>query len=131
MTNKNKQFKAHLIKYRQADMVEPIWFWVNPSTGTTLSPKFATQEEAEQWFDDVIKIHNETYDLMNRIKNGRFYTVKGKVDIGDVISSKKANDCPFEVHLDDDILIIEVLATSIVDARSRVEEYYEILEWIE
>ena len=127
----NKKFKAHLIKYRQADMAEPVWFWVNPSTGSTLSPKFETQEDAEKWFDDVITIHNETYNLMDRIKNGKFYTLKGKVDIGDTISSKKANDCPFEVHLDDDILIIEVLATSIADARSRVEEYYEILEWIE
>jgi hypothetical protein len=130
-TSKKKQFKAHLIKYRQADMVDPIWFWVNPSTGATLSPEFVSQQEAEQWFDDVVNIHNQTYTLIERVMKGKFYTLRGKVDVGDIISSKKANDCPFEVHLDDDILIIEVLGTSIDDAKTRVEEYYEILEWID
>lgn len=131
MTLKKKQFKAHLIKYRHADMPEAVWFWVNPSSGATLSPQFNTQHEAEKWFDDVVSIHNETYNLLDRVKNGHFYTVRGKVDLGDVISSRKANDCPFTMHLDDDILIIEVLATSLEDARERVEEYFEILEWID
>lgn len=129
--NKKKQFKAHLIKYRQSDMIEPVWFWINPSTGSTLSPHFKTLEEAEQWFDTIIESHNQTYFLLERISKGKFYTVKGKIDIGDTISSKKANECPFEIHLDDDILIVEVLGTSIVDARARVEEYFEILEWVE
>jgi hypothetical protein len=131
MTTKKKQFKAHLIKYRQAEMKEPVWFWINPSSGATLSPEFKTQPEAEKWFDDVVSIHNETYDLLDRIKNGQFYTVCGKVDIGDVISSKKANDCPFTLHLDGDILIVEVLATSKDNAKERVSEFFEILEWID
>lgn len=131
MTFKKKQFKAHLIKYRQTDMPEAVWFWVNPSSGATLSPEFNTQQEAERWFDDVVSIHNETYNLLDRVKNGKFYTVRGKVDLGDVISSKKANDCPFTIFLDDDILIVEVLATSMADAKGRVEEYFEILEWVE
>lgn len=130
MTIKKKQFKAHLIKYRQADMRDPVWFWVNPSSGATLSPEFSTQEEAEKWFDDVVEIHNETASLLNRVKNGKFYTVYGKVDIGDVISSKKANDCPFTMHLEDDILVVEVLATSVQDAKDRVMEYFEIIEWM-
>lgn len=131
MSIKKKQFKAHLIKYRQADMKEPVWFWINPSSGATLSPQFETQPEAEKWFDDVVEVHNETYNLLDRIKNGKFYTVHGKVDVGDLISSKKANDCPFTLHLEDDILTVEVLATSMVDARERVREYFEILEWFE
>lgn len=112
-------------------MEEPIWFWINPTSGTSLSPEFKTQEEAEKWFDDVVTIHNETYELLDRVKNGKFYTVRGKVDVGDVISSKTANDCPFTLHLEDDILIVEVLATSISDARTRVSKFFEILEWIE
>lgn len=131
MNIKKKQFKAHLIKYRQADMKEAVWFWINPSSGATLSPEFTTQEEAEKWFDDVVEVHNQTYNLLDRIKNGRFYTVVGKVDIGDLISSKKANDCPFTMHLEDDILTLEVLATSFEDAKARVKEYIEILEWLE
>ena len=88
-------------------------------------------KEAEKWYDDVISIHTETYDFLDRIKNGTFYTVKGKVDIGGLISSKKANECPFTMQLEDDILELEILATSHTHARKRAEEYFEILEWID
>jgi hypothetical protein len=131
MTLQKKQFKAALIKYRQTDMEEPVWFWINPSSGTKLSPEFDTQKDAEKWFDSVVDIHNETYDFLDRVKNGKFYTVNGRVDVGDAISSKKANECPFTMHLEDDILSLEVLATSFEHAKERVEEYFEILEWID
>jgi hypothetical protein len=131
MTLQRKQFKAALIKYRQTDMKDPVWFWVNPSSGTELSPRFETQQQAEKWFDAVVSIHTETYDVLDRVKNGKFYTVNGRVDIGDTISSKKGNECPFTMHLEDDILSLEVLATSFEHAKERVEEYFEILEWID
>jgi hypothetical protein len=131
MTVQKKQFKAALIKYRQADMENAVWFWVNPGSGAQLSPKFETQKEAEIWFDSVVSIHNETYDLLDRIKNGKMYTLKGRIDIGDAISSKKANECPFTMHLEDDILSLEVLANSFEHAKERVEEYFEILEWVD
>jgi hypothetical protein len=131
MTVQKKQFKAALIKYRHTSMGEAVWFWINPNSGASLSPKFETQKEAEDWFDSVVDIHNETYDFLNRIKNGKFYTLKGRVDIGDVISSKKANDCPFTMHLENDILELEILATSFEHAKERAEEYFEILEWID
>lgn len=130
MTQK-KQFKAALIKYRKSDMEKTIWFWINPASGTTLSPHFDSQEEAEDWYDSVITIHTETYDFLDRVKNGTFYTIKGKVDVGDLISSKKANECPFTMDLEDDILEIEVLANSYEHAKKRAEEYFEILEWID
>jgi len=129
MTTKNKQFKASLIKYRSADMKDAIWFWVNPNTGTTISPDFEKQEDAEKWFDTVIVVHKETYNLMSRCMSGKFFIVKGKVDVGDLVSSKKANDCPFDMHLNDDIIAVEVLALDEEDAKARVEEYIEILEW--
>ena len=131
MTVQKKQFKAALIKYRQANMENAVWFWINPGSGAALSPEFETQEEAEVWFEGVVSVHEETYDFLDRIKNGRFYKVKGRIDVGDVISSKKANDCPFTMHLEDDILSLEVLATSFEHAKERVEEYFEILEWID
>lgn len=131
MTVQKKQFKAALIKYRHASMEEAVWFWINPSSGSPLSPKFESQQEAEVWYESVVSIHEETYDFLDRIKNGKFYTLKGRVDIGDVISSKKANDCPFTMHLEDDILELEVLATSFEHAKKRAEEYFEILEWID
>lgn len=112
-------------------MEEPIWFWINPSSGSTLSPKFATQSEAENWYDTIITTHEESYNLLTRLKSGKFYRVFGRVDLGDVISSKKANECPFTLYLEDDILEVEVLAVDIEDARNRVSEYFEILEWID
>ena len=131
MTTQKKQFKAALIKYRKADMEKTIWFWINPASGTTLSPHFDSQEDAEDWYDSVITIHTETYDFLDRVKNGTFYTIKGKVDVGDLISSKKANECPFTMDLEDDILELEILATSYEHAKKRAEEYFEILEWID
>lgn len=131
MTTQKKQFKAALIKYRRADMEDVVWFWINPTSGSTLSPHFNSQKEAEKWYDDVITIHTETYDFLDRVKNGTFYTVKGKVDVGDLVSSKKANECPFTMDLEDDILELEVLATSYEHAKKRAEEYFEILEWID
>ena len=127
----NKKFEAHLIKYRQTDMKNPVCFWINPSSGSTLSPKFATQGEAENWYDTIIETHEQSYNLLTRLKNGKFYRVFGRVDLGDVISSKKANECPFTLYLEDDILEVEVLAIDIEDARNRVSEYFEILEWID
>jgi hypothetical protein len=130
MTTKKQQFKASLIKYRQAEMKSPIWFWVNPATGSTLSPEFTKQEDAEKWFDDVIKAHQETYNVLQRCMSGNFFFIRGKVDVGDVISSKKANECPFDMHLEDDIIAFEVLGLDEDDAKARVEEYFEILEWL-
>jgi hypothetical protein len=131
MTQKKKSFVANLIKYRQADMKDPIWFWINPSTGTIISDEFTTSEAAEKWFDDVLYIHNETYDLIERSMKGKFFKVKGKVDVGDVISSKKANECPFTMHLEDDIMEFDLLAKDVEDAKKRVSEFFEILEWYE
>jgi hypothetical protein len=131
MTTQKKQFKAALIKYRNTDMKDVVWFWINPASGTPLSPQFKSQEEAEEWYDGVISIHTETYDLLDRIKNGTFYTIKGRIDVGDLISSKKANECPFTMDLEDDILELQILATSQEHAKKRAEEFFEILEWID
>jgi hypothetical protein len=62
---------------------------------------------------------------------GSFHTLRAKVDIGDLVSSTKVNDCPFDIHLEDDILVVNVLGLDILDARNRVEDFIEILEWIE
>ena len=131
MTTKKKQFKAHLIKYRQTDGSKTLWFWVNPDSGNTISPYFQSQDSAEKWFDDLLIIHNETYDLIDRVKNGFFYTIKGRVDVGEVISSMSAADCPFTIHLEDDIIEAQVLAVSKADAKKRIENYFEILKWID
>lgn len=131
MSIKKQQIKANLIKYRNNDMKDPIWFWVNTNSGSLISPKFGSQDEAEKWFDSVVDIHNEASDLIDRVKNGKFYDLKGRIDIGDLISSKKANLCPYDLHLDDDILEVKVLATTLDDARERVTNFFEILEWID
>lgn len=131
MSIKKQQIKAHLIKYREANMADPIWFWVNPNSNATISPKFGSQEEAEIWFDSVVEIHNEATDLLDRVMNGKFYNLKGRIDIGDLISSKKANSCPYDLHLEDDILETRVLALSLNDAKKRVLDFFEVLEWIE
>lgn len=131
MTTNKKQFKAHLIKYRKPDSSKMLWFWINPNSGTIISPYFSSMEAAERWFDDFLIIHNETYDLIDRVKNGSFYTIKGRIDVGEVISSMSAADCPFTIFLEDDIIEVQVLALSKTDAKKRIEDYFEILEWID
>jgi hypothetical protein len=110
-------------------MEEAVWFWINPSSGTTLSPEFSTQEEAQEWFDRMIAVHNETFSLIERIRKGKFYTVSGRVNLEKFILGKKLNPSPFSIKLHRDILSVEVLAVSEEDARARVEEYFDILEW--
>ena len=131
MAPKKKLFKANLIKYKDPGSHNYLWFWINPTSGTIISPQFSSQKNAEKWFDDLMIIHNETYDLLDRVKNGMFYTVKGVIDVGDTLSSVRTGECPFTVHIEDDTIEIEVLATSVSDARKRVEGYFEILEWID
>lgn len=129
-SSRQQQFKAVLVKYKRADSFDFVWFWIHPGTKSVLSPQFSTESGAEQWFNDIITVHEETYDLLSRLRSGSFYIVKCRIDIGDTISSKKANECNFTMHLEDDILEIELLANSIEHARERVEEYFEILEWM-
>lgn len=129
-TNKKKQFRAHLIKYRLTENSSFMWFWVNPETGATLSPYFKTPDAAEAWFDDVLEVHNQTYNLIDRVKNGHFYTLRARVDIDEMLITPSTFECPFTIHLDDDIIEVEVLGTNIEDAKKRVEEYFEILEWV-
>lgn len=129
-TNKKKQFRAHLIKYRLTENSSFMWFWVNPETGATLSPYFKTPDAAEAWFDDVLEVHNQTYNLIDRVKNGHFYTLRARVDIDEMLITPSTFECPFTIHLDDDIIEVQVLGTNIEDAKKRVEEYFEILEWV-
>ena len=125
-------FKAALIKYRASGPnSEFVWFWINPSTMAALSGQFKTQAEAERWFDDTVAIHEETYHLLNRLRHGSMYTVRAIVDPDDITSSKKSSACNFTMHIEDDILEVELLATSIEHARERVEEYFSVIEWIE
>jgi len=122
-------FKAALIKYRASgDNSKFVWFWINPNTRALLSGQFSTQEDAERWFDETVSIHEETYHLLNRLRYGEFYTIKCIVDPDDILSS---DGCNFTMHLEDDVLEIELLATSIEHARERVEEHIKIIEWIE
>ena len=125
-----KQFRAALIQsiHKSGALV---WFWINPNSGAELSPRFISQEEAENWFEKVVSIHEETYNFIDRIKNGNIYTVSGRIDVGDITSSSKVKGCPFTIHLIEDVLKLEILATSYKSAKERAEEYFEILEWIE
>lgn len=47
-----------LIKYRDPEAADYIWFWVN-SREESCSPVFVSEEEAQKWMDERIK---ENYD---------------------------------------------------------------------
>ena len=107
-------------------METSIWFWINPSTGTTLSPHFENQKEAEQWFDDVVKIHKETYEFLDRIKNGSMYNLKCRVK-----NPPAKTRYPFPFKYYNFVVTVSILGVNIEDARSRIEPFFEIVEWLE
>jgi hypothetical protein len=126
MKTKSKPFSAQLVKYREATMETPVWFWVNPTTGTTLSPHFENQKDAEQWFDDVVKIHTETYNFLDRVKNGTIYNLKCRVK-----SPPSKTRYPFSFKYYNSVVSVSMLGVDIRDARSRIEPFFEIIEWLE
>ena len=133
MTIKTRKIKAHLIRYRHADMEEAVWFWINPESGATLSPEFETQEEAEAWLNDVMTIHTESNSLISRAKDGNFYNLKAKVSPKFIKSTAKDQERQFTLRFQGDILEIDVLALSLEDAKERILNVYNVpvLEWIE
>lgn len=54
-----------LIKYRHADMPEPVFMWVMQDTGTQVGDFFMNKEDAEQWMNNVVSailISNEAIE---------------------------------------------------------------------
>lgn len=126
-----QEILAHLVKHRKADMPVAVWYWVNPMTGVKISAEFATKEEASRWFDDLVNIHNDTYDLLARSKDGEMYELKGIVEESGIYNRQKTKDCPFKFSISNCVLTISVLGMSKGDAKQRVEDYFDILSWIE
>jgi hypothetical protein len=124
---KDPRVITRLVKHRKADFPVPIWYWINPMTGAKLSPDFFTQEEAEDWFEDVVDGHNAAYDLLNRTKDGKIFELKGNVPEAPF----RVKKCPFKYEIDGDVLTIRILGMNVEDAKKRVEEYFNILKWIE
>ena len=128
--NTKKAFAASLIKYRDPESEDYVWFWVNPSSGGAISPSFGTRIEAERWYDDIIRVHNETIDLILRAKDGQFYKLKGRINIEEMLIYTKGRHCPFPVFLEDDTITMEMLARTEEEAKERVLKHFDILEWL-
>jgi hypothetical protein len=126
MAKKSSVISATLIKYRKKPYDDYSWFWIDAKTGTTLSKHFENQDSAETWFNEMIAIHNETYSLLDRVMNGKFYTVKARVDL-----STEMPTCPYESKYEDDTMMVTLLARNREEAKIRVSKYYDILEWEE
>lgn len=130
-TFKDKQILAHLVKHKQADISLPVWYWINPMTGVKISPTFPTKDDADKWFDDLVAVHNDTYDLLNRSKEGKIFKIKAVIDNSGIISSTKTKKCPFAYEITGDVLSVSVLGTDLGDARTRLEEFFDIVDWLD
>lgn len=127
MKFKGKEILAHLMKQRVNGQFQ--WFWINPITGSLISERFDNQAAADAWFEDLAESHNECFDLMNRLTNGKIYKVKAVVDFAALLSSTKI--CPFDVEHGVNTLSANILGLDLYDAKNRFREYFEVLEWIE
>lgn len=130
-TFKDKQILAHLVKHNKANNPVPVWYWINPMTGVKISPEFRLKDDADKWFDDLVSVHNDTYDLLNRTKQGKIFNLRAVVDVTGVISSTNTKKCPFKHEIKGDVLYIDVLGADLADARTRVEEFFDVGEWLE
>lgn len=128
MTVQKKTLKAHLIKYREPYLEDYIWFWINPTTGNKISGDFLTQEDAEEWFREMVAIYDESVSLIKRAKDGSFYDLVGYLEDENVKINK---NCPFEHDIDGTLITVKVLGFDINDAKHRVETFYDIREWIQ
>jgi hypothetical protein len=126
MAKKSSVISATLIKYRKNAYDDYSWFWIDSKSGAALSKHFETQEDAETWFNGMIAIHNETYSLLDRVMNGKVYTVSARVDL-----SAEYPKSPYPSKYEDDMLHVTLLARNEEEAKKRVEKYYYVLEWAE
>ena len=127
MKFKGKEILAHLMKQRFNGQEQ--WFWINPITGSIISQRFESQAAADVWFNSLAEAHNESYDFVNRLTNGKIYKVKAVVDFTAILSSTKI--CPFDVEQEGNTLSANILGLDMYDARFRFREYFDVLEWIE
>lgn len=128
MPVQKRTLKAHLIKYREPQLEDFIWFWINPTTGNKISGDFFTQEEAEEWFREMVSIYDESVTLIKRAKSGSFFRLVGVLEDANVT---KNQNCPFEHTIEGMLIGIKVLGLDLNDAKHRVETFYDIREWIE
>ena len=127
MKFKGKADPVHLMKQRCDGKTQ--WFWINPMTGSILSPRFDSQKGAEEWLDSLATAHNESFDFMARLTKGKMFTVKAVVDFTAILSSTKV--CPFDVVQEGHTLSADILGVDLYDAKCRFREYFHVLEWIE
>lgn len=130
MPQTKKSFQANLIKYRDPESSDFVWFWVNPSSGGAISPSFPSRIQAERWYNDIIQVHKETIDLILRAKDGEFYKLKGRINIEEMLIYTKGKRCPFPVFLEEDTISMSILALSEQEAKNTVLKYFDILEWL-
>lgn len=127
MKFKGKEVMAHLMRQKVNGQTQ--WFWINPMTGSAISERFSSQAAADTWFNTLAEAHNESFDFMNRLTNGKIYKVKAVVDFTAILSSTKI--CPFDVVQEGNTLSADILGVDMYDARVRFREYFHVLEWIE
>lgn len=133
MTIQKKTLKAHLIRYREPTLEDYIWFWINPNTGHKISGDFLTQEDAETWFHDMVRIYDESTLLLKRTSKGNFFVLQGLLENQNIPIN---DNCPFQhsitvTEAGENILIARVLGMDEYDAKHRIQQFYDIKEWIE
>lgn len=123
----------HLIsvKVKQKDgTLQTVWYWAPSASAKPFSPLFKRRKEAEEWMNNFIEVHQEMTDLLDRAKNGRFYTVRA------VVNPKTIEEFefpPFNLEFDAESGSVssKILARDIEEAREKFSNYFEILEWLE
>ena len=109
---------------------ETAWYWAHHKNAKPFSPVFKRKKDAEEWLNEFIRVYDEMNDLIDRAKNGKFYSVKAIIN-SSIIEQYDYPPFNITVHAEDGSISSKILAKSLEEARDQFSKYFEVLEWIE
>ena len=110
---------------------EIVWYWAHQQKNSKpFSPVFRRKKDAEEWLESFMRVYSEMNELIDRAKNGQFYSVKAIID-SSVIEEYDYPPFSITINADDGTISTKILAKTLEDARNKFSQYFEVIEWIE
>lgn len=121
-----------LIAYRDSDMNEVGYVWVNPND-ENISPMFPSEDSATNWMIDhymkAKEVANLTTATIQKMMKQRKYSLT--CEISDEFEFK-GGGVPFDMRLNrDNIVTANVISDTLESATIQVEKYFPVIRWID
>jgi hypothetical protein len=121
-----------LIAYRDSDMNDVGFVWVNPND-ENISPMLPDEESATNWMIDhymnAKKVADLTTKTLTKMMKQRKYSLT--CEISDEFEFK-GGAVPFDMRLNrDNIVTANVISDTMESATVQVEKYFPVIRWID